>query len=140
MRVTGSELVGLLPLESLLAAGRYFLHKQQRSSGVSDSELIKIAVKSMGLDQLAPFDPQKNVIEYAMQASGAKKLVNLTVKGFVEETASESPAPGGGSGAAAMVSSPRWPSTRRVDMRRAMLSRSWSPTTTWSTRARASTM
>jgi glutamate formiminotransferase/formiminotetrahydrofolate cyclodeaminase len=102
MRVTGSELVGLLPLESLLAAGRYFLHKQQRSSGVSDSELIKIAVKSMGLDQLAPFDPQKNVIEYAMQASGAKKLVNMTVKGFVEETASESPAPGGGSVAAAM--------------------------------------
>lgn len=102
MRVTGSELVGLLPLESLLAAGRYFLHKQQRSSGVSDSELIKIAVKSMGLDQLAPFDPQKNVIEYAMSTSGAKKLVDLTVKGFVEETASESPAPGGGSVAAAM--------------------------------------
>ena len=102
MRVTGSELVGLLPLQSLLDAGRYFLHKQQRSTGVSDAELIKIAVTSMGLDQLAPFDPQKKVIEYAMREGQGRQLVDLTLANFVEETASESPAPGGGSVAAAM--------------------------------------
>ena len=100
MRVTGSELVGLVPLEALLAAGRYFLRKQQRSTGVSEAELIKIAVKSLGLDELTPFDPQKKVIEYQLQASGGKKLVDMTVAAFVEETASESPAPGGGSIAA----------------------------------------
>ena len=100
MRVTGSELVGLVPLEAILEAGKYFLRKQQRSVGVSEAELIKIAVRSMGLDELAPFDPQKKIIEYRLRDSAAKKLVNMTVKGFAEETASESPAPGGGSIAA----------------------------------------
>ena len=99
MRVTGSELVGLVPLEALLEAGKYFLRKQQRSVGVSEAELIKIAVKSMGLDELGPFDPQKKVIEYQLRGT-SKKLVDKTLAGFVEETASESPAPGGGSIAA----------------------------------------
>lgn len=97
MRVTGSELIGLIPLEAMLEAGRHFLRKQQRSTGVSDSELIKIAVKSLGLDELAPFDPRLRIIEYVLEESSVRKLVNLTVKGFAEETASESPAPGGGS-------------------------------------------
>lgn len=101
VRATGSELVGLIPLNAMLDAGRYFLRKQQRSTGVSDSELIKIAVKSMGLDDLYPFKPEEKIIEYAIADSSAKKLVDLTVKGFVDETASESPAPGGGSVAAA---------------------------------------
>ena len=100
MWVTGSELVGLVPLQALLEAGKYFLLKQQRSIGVSDSELIKIAVKSMGLDELAPFDPAKKVIEYQLGSKSAKKLVDMTVARFTEETASESPAPGGGSIAA----------------------------------------
>lgn len=102
MRVTGSELVGLVPLSAMLEAGRHYLHKQSRSSGVSDSELIKIAVKSMGLDELAPFDPQRKIIEYAMRDPADSRLVDLTVRGFVEETASESAAPGGGSIAATM--------------------------------------
>ncbi|MBS1724568.1 MAG: glutamate formimidoyltransferase [Armatimonadetes bacterium] len=102
IRVTGSELVGLIPLSCLLDAGRYFLHKQQRSTGVSDTELIKIAVKSMGLDELAPFDPEKKIIEYAMRDKATKRLVDMSVREFVEETASESPAPGGGSIAATM--------------------------------------
>jgi len=100
MRVTGSELVGLVPLEALLEAGKYFLRKQQRSVGVSEAELIKIAVRSMGLDELAPFDPAKKIIEYRLRDNNTRKLVNMTVKGFAEETASESPAPGGGSIAA----------------------------------------
>lgn len=99
LRVTGSELVGLVPLNSLLDAGRYFLKKQQRSGGVSDAELIRIAVKSMGLDELGPFDPQKRVIEYLI-AEGADKLVSMSLRAFADETASESPAPGGGSIAA----------------------------------------
>jgi len=102
MRVTGSELIGLIPLSCLLEAGKHFLHKQQRSCGVSDSELIKIAVKSMGLDELGPFDPQKKIIEYAMRNLSTKRLVDMSVKSFVEETASESAAPGGGSIAATM--------------------------------------
>ncbi|MDA1265149.1 MAG: glutamate formimidoyltransferase [Planctomycetota bacterium] len=102
VRATGSEVVGLLPLEAMLAAGRFFLRKQQRSTGVSDAELIKIAVRSMGLDELAPFDPREKIIEYAIQTDGAKRLVDLTLAGFVEETAGESPAPGGGSVAAAV--------------------------------------
>ncbi len=102
MRVTGSELVGLVPLSCMIEAGRYFLRKQQRSTGVSDSELIHIAITSMGLDQLSEFDPNKKIIEYAMEDDSTKRLVNLTVKEFVEETASESPAPGGGSIAATM--------------------------------------
>jgi glutamate formiminotransferase/formiminotetrahydrofolate cyclodeaminase len=96
LRVTGSELVGLVPLNSLLDAGRYFLKKQQRSAGVSDAELIRIAVLSMGLDELGPFDPQKRVIEYLI-AEGTDKLVGMSLRGFADETASESPAPGGGS-------------------------------------------
>ncbi len=102
IRVTGSELVGLIPLSSMLDAGRHFLRKQKRSAGVSDSELIKIAVRSLGLDELSPFDPQKKIIEHALQDSGLFRLVNLSIKQFVEETASESPAPGGGSIAATM--------------------------------------
>ena len=100
VRVTGSELVGLIPLGAMLDAGRYFLRKQQRSTGVPDSELIRIAVKSMGLDELGKFDPQKKIIEYLLEDSGRKRLVDLSVRGFVEETASESVAPGGGSVAA----------------------------------------
>lgn len=97
IRVTGSELVGLIPLNAMLDAGRYFLEKQERSTGVSDDELIKIAVKSMGLDELSPFDPKKKIIEYQLKDQDEELLRNMTLKAFVEETASESPAPGGGS-------------------------------------------
>ncbi len=102
LRVTGSELVGVVPLKAMLDAGKYFLHKQNRSTGISDAEIIKIAVKSMGLDELYPFDPKKKIIEYILEDDTQKKLVDMTVKGFTEETASESPAPGGGSVSAAM--------------------------------------
>lgn len=102
IRVTGSELVGLIPLDALLDAGRYFLRKQQRSTGVSDSELIKIAIRSMGLDELTPFDPKKKIIEYALLEPNQNRLTDMSVREFVEETASESPAPGGGSISAAM--------------------------------------
>jgi glutamate formiminotransferase/formiminotetrahydrofolate cyclodeaminase len=97
MRVTGSELVGLVPLKSMLDAGKYFLVKQQRSVGISEEELIKIAVKSMGLDELTPFDPKKKIIEYVMQEDSSKKLIDMNLVAFANETASESPAPGGGS-------------------------------------------
>lgn len=100
VRITGSELVGLIPLKAMLDAGRHFLKKQERSVGVSDSELIHIAVKSLGLDELSPFDPDKKIIEYALANPADEALVNLTCKGFVDETASESMAPGGGSVAA----------------------------------------
>jgi glutamate formiminotransferase/formiminotetrahydrofolate cyclodeaminase len=100
VRVTGSEVVGLVPLSAMLDAGRYFLKKQQRSTGVSDAELIKIAVKSMGLDELVPFDPRKKIIEYVLEEGAAPRLVDLSTRGFVELTASEAPAPGGGSVAA----------------------------------------
>jgi len=97
MRVTGSELVGLVPLKSMLDAGKYFLAKQKRSVGISEEEIIKIAVKSMGLDELTPFDPKKKIIEYVMQADASKKLIDMNLVAFANETASESPAPGGGS-------------------------------------------
>ncbi|MEN9340614.1 MAG: glutamate formimidoyltransferase [Bacteroidota bacterium] len=97
MRVTGSELVGLVPLQCLLDAGKYFLEKQRRSTGISEAELIRIAVKSMGLDELAPFDPNKKIIEYQLRDGGSKKLIDLNLQDFANETASESPAPGGGS-------------------------------------------
>ena len=95
-RVTGSELVGLLPLSAMLEAGRYFLKKQRLSAGQSDADLIHIAVKSMGLDELAPFNARERIIEYAMEDS-TKMLVDMDLKAFSAETASESPAPGGGS-------------------------------------------
>ncbi|RIK64787.1 MAG: glutamate formimidoyltransferase [Planctomycetota bacterium] len=97
IRVTGSEIVGLVPLSAMLEAGRYFLRKQQRSVGVSDRELIKIAVKSLGLNDLSPFKPEEKIIEYAIADKGAKRLVDRTVEDMLELTASEAPAPGGGS-------------------------------------------
>jgi glutamate formiminotransferase/formiminotetrahydrofolate cyclodeaminase len=100
IRVTGSELVGLVPLQSLLDAGKYFLQKQQRSTGVSEKELIKIAVRSMGLDELSPFNPEERVIEYLLRNKADSKLVSMSLADFADETASESPAPGGGSIAA----------------------------------------
>ena len=97
MRVTGSELVGLVPKNVMLEAGRYFLKKQGRSTGVSEKELIFIAVKSLGLDELAPFDPMERVIEYKMASANQNPLVQKTLTDFADTTASESPAPGGGS-------------------------------------------
>jgi glutamate formiminotransferase/formiminotetrahydrofolate cyclodeaminase len=100
IRVTGSELVGLIPLKAMLDAGKYFLKKQQRSTGVSEKELIKIAVKSMGLDELSPFKPEERIIEYMLHDKADSRLVSMTLTEFADETASESPAPGGGSIAA----------------------------------------
>ncbi len=100
VRVTGSELVGLVPLQAMLDAGRYFLKKQQRSTGLNESELIKIAVKSLGLDDLKPFNPQEKIIEYMLEEEGAHPLIDMSLTAFADETASESPAPGGGSIAA----------------------------------------
>ena len=100
IRVTGSELVGLIPLKAMLDAGKYFLLKQQRSIGVSEKELIKIAIKSMGLDELAPFKPEERIIEYMLANTADSKLIGLTLNDFADETASESAAPGGGSIAA----------------------------------------
>jgi glutamate formiminotransferase/formiminotetrahydrofolate cyclodeaminase len=101
IRVTGSELVGLIPLKAMTDAGKYFLAKQQRSLGVDEQELIKIAIKSMGLDELKPFNPEEKIIEYVLaKEASTQKLVSLTAKGFANLTASESPAPGGGSVAA----------------------------------------
>jgi len=98
MRVTGSELVGLAPLKVFTDAGKYFLRKQQRSTGVSESELIKIAVKSLGLDDLKPFNPKEKIIEYVLGSESAgPKLMDMSCSAFADETASESPAPGGGS-------------------------------------------
>lgn len=102
IRASGSEIVGLVPLQALLDAGRHYLRKQNRSLGVSDSELIKIAVKSMGLDDLTPFVPEEKVIEYVLAGKGGDRLVDMTLTDFAHETASESPAPGGGSVAAAV--------------------------------------
>jgi glutamate formiminotransferase / formiminotetrahydrofolate cyclodeaminase len=100
IRVTGSELVGLVPLKAMLDAGKYFLLKQKRSTGVSEKELIKIAIKSMGLDELAPFKPEERIIEYMLADKADAKLISMTLMDFADETASESPAPGGGSIAA----------------------------------------
>ncbi len=101
VRVTGSELVGLIPLRAMLEAGKYFLAKQQRSLGVDDDELIRIAIKSMGLDDLKPFNPEEKIIEYVLAGKKKQKLlIDLTAKGFANLTASDAPAPGGGSVAA----------------------------------------
>lgn len=97
IRVTGSEIVGLIPLKAMLDAGKYFLEKQQRSTGVSEKELIKIAVKSMGLDELSPFNPNERIIEYLLNDQNSGRLINMSLSDFADETASESPAPGGGS-------------------------------------------
>jgi len=97
IRVTGTEIVGLVPLSAILDAGKYFLKKQNRSTGISNEEIIKIAVKSMGLDELYAFDPKKKIIEYILEDGSKKKLVDMNLVAFANETASESPAPGGGS-------------------------------------------
>lgn len=97
IRVTGSEVVGLIPKRVLIEAADYFLRKQERSLGISEQEKIKIAVKSLGLDDLAPFKPEEKVIEYLIDANSNKRLVDLSLSGFVDETARETPAPGGGS-------------------------------------------
>lgn len=97
LRVTGSELVGLVPLSVMIDAGKYFLSKQKRSVGVSSEEIIKIAVKSLGLDELSHFDPRKKIIEYVLEDEKQWKLVQMSLREFANETASESPAPGGGS-------------------------------------------
>jgi glutamate formiminotransferase/formiminotetrahydrofolate cyclodeaminase len=102
LRVTGSELVGLIPKAALLEAGRYFLRKQRRSVGVSEAELLRIAVKSLGLDDLSPFNPEERIIEYRLQDPAAHRLAHLSLGEFLDETASESVAPGGGSVAAAV--------------------------------------
>ncbi len=100
IRVTGSELVGLIPLEAMLEAGRYFLRKQKRSVGVDRDELLKIAIKSMGLDDLKPFNPKEKIIEFLLEEDAGKNLTSMSLTAFANETASESPAPGGGSIAA----------------------------------------
>ena len=97
IRVTGSELVGLVPLKAMIDAADYFLLKQERSLGISEAEKIKIAVKSLGLDDLKPFDPRKSIIEYVMEDQAEKRLIDMDLVEFANETASESPAPGGGS-------------------------------------------
>ena len=97
VRVTGTEIVGLVPKRALLDAGRHFLRKQRRSLGITEEEIIRIAIKSMGLDDLKPFNPREKVIEYMLDEQSGKRLIDMTCKGFAEETASESPAPGGGS-------------------------------------------
>src|SRR5688572_11928754 len=100
LRVTGSELVGLIPLKAILDAGKYFLKKQRRSTGISEEDLVKIAIKSLGLDDLTPFNPRERIIEYLMKDNMEKSLAELSLRKFAAETASESPAPGGGSIAA----------------------------------------
>mgnify|MGYP000544378838 CR=1 FL=1 len=120
VRVTGTEIVGLVPKRALVEAGKYFLRKQHRSVGISEQEIVRIAIKSMGLDDLKPFHPEEKVIEYLLEADERRKrLVDMTCTGFAEETASESPAPGGGSisaymGALARRSARWWRTSRRT--------------------------
>jgi glutamate formiminotransferase/formiminotetrahydrofolate cyclodeaminase len=102
LRVTGSELIGLVPLSCMLEAGRYFLHKQKRSSGIPDEEIIEMAVHSLGLNELAPFDSKKRIIEYLLTEEPKNQLVDLSLRKLTYETASDSPAPGGGSISAAV--------------------------------------
>lgn len=106
LRVTGTEIVGLVPKRVLLKTGRYYLEKQQRSLGISEDEIIKIAVKSLGLSDLKPFNPREKVIEFLMEDEAVmaekERLIRMTLKGFARETASESAAPGGGSVSAYM--------------------------------------
>jgi len=97
MRVTGSELVGLVPKKVMIEAGQYFLQKQNRSLGISEDEIIHIAIKSLGLDELGPFDPQKKIIEFLLAKNSDKPLIRMPLNKFADLTASESPAPGGGS-------------------------------------------
>lgn len=97
MRVTGSELVGLVPKKVLIDAGKHFLTKQERSLGISESEIIKIAIKTLGLDELAPFNPEERIIEYMLDSDNNNRLVDMDLVAFANETSSESPAPGGGS-------------------------------------------
>lgn len=102
LRVTGSEVVGMLPKKCLVEAGKYFLRKQQWSEGASQEELIDIAIRSMGLNELKPFDPRERIIEFKMESAGTKSLVKMNLREFCNETLSDSPAPGGGSVAALM--------------------------------------
>lgn len=103
VRVTGTEIVGLIPKRVLIEAGEYFLHKQQRSTGIPEEDIIKIAIHSMGLEDLKPFNPREKVIEYLLEDENkTAKLVDLTVSEFANETSRESPAPGGGTIAAYM--------------------------------------
>jgi glutamate formiminotransferase/formiminotetrahydrofolate cyclodeaminase len=97
IRVSGSELVGLIPLQAMLDAGKYFLKMQERSTGIADSEIIKVAVKSLGLDELKPFIPEERIIEYLLEDSSQKPLINMKLNDFADLTGSEMPAPGGGS-------------------------------------------
>lgn len=97
MRVTGSEIVGLIPKQAMIDAGVYYLKKQKRSVGIPESEIIKVAVKSMGMDDLSPFIPEKKIIEYMLEDLSQSPLINMKLNAFADETASESPAPGGGS-------------------------------------------
>ncbi|MCB0642552.1 MAG: cyclodeaminase/cyclohydrolase family protein, partial [Phaeodactylibacter sp.] len=97
LRVTGSELVGLVPKRVMVEAGKYFLKQQRRSVGIAEEELIRLAVKSLGLDELSPFEPRKKIIEYLLEEEGQSPLIAMDLKAFAQETASESMAPGGGS-------------------------------------------
>lgn len=102
LRVTGTEIVGLVPKRALIEAGKYFLHKQQRSTGLPEDEIIRLAVRSMGLDELKEFKAEEKVIDYMLGGETSARLIDMTLLGFADETASESPAPGGGSIAAYM--------------------------------------
>ena len=102
LRVTGSEVVGMLPKKCLVEAGKYFLRKQKWSEGAAEEELIDLAIRSMGLSELKPFDPKEKIIEFKIEAAAEKSLVKMNLRQFCNETLSDSPAPGGGSVAALM--------------------------------------